>query len=189
MADLTKIAELLGLEADADEYDVLTAAEALKDRVEQPLKGVVTSPDGDVIMSAAQALDLQDRAARGDEADNELNQIKFDSAFDRAIRQGRAAPSARQHFQAFYTADSAACLRAIDELAPLVPVDPAGASGHQTASLGSSKGSVRAFSIDGEQGDVDRDALMYHERAEQYCAANAGTDYADVYIAMSEGRL
>ena len=34
MADLTKIAELLGLEADADEYDVLTAAEALKDRVE-----------------------------------------------------------------------------------------------------------------------------------------------------------
>jgi phage I-like protein len=180
--ELTRIAKALELDEGADLDAIVAAAE----QAVQPktLRGVVETPEGDTIMSRAEALSLQDRADAGDIAVKELKELTFASAFDRAIRQGRAAPAMETHYKRYYDADQTGCLAALDELPPLVSTAALGASGHQAA-----KAATSDFSTGERDSEIDRDSLALHERAEAYCAAHEGADYADVYVSMANGRI
>lgn len=191
MPELTNIAKALSLDEDADEAKILEAigakpaldpakvAEALGIEAHDEdaiLKAISDRPEGEEIDLEKVASDkglklvkaddfdeLVSNAAAGKKAADELKQSKFDTAFDKALSDGKvdAKSETRERFQKLYEADADTALAVIEGLPKIVSTEARGS--------GEGKGDAPE-GVDADRFDIDKaaQALMADDKELTY---------------------
>lgn len=162
MPVLDDIKAKLGLAADADDAAVLAA---ISETPKTKTLAELAQEEGKVILDATDFGKLSADAASGAAAAKELRETKFDTAFDKALSEGKVTPAQREHFVALYDGSPDVTLKLLDDLEGKVNMAPQGRSG-SGAQLSSSQISAAFGGLEkGEALDEDRGALF--ERATQ----------------------
>jgi phage I-like protein len=184
--DSDQLISVFGLDPEATDEDILTAArEKVEEAGRAPRDGyLVLTEDNDIIFTAEQVNALETRARRGDEAVEQLSEMTFDNAFSKAIRQGRVSPVQKTDFARMFDQDEDGTLRTLENLKPIVSVEPKGSSGH-TTKAGEDKAAKR-FAIEGDSAELDRESLDLVQKAELY-AKDHDMDFGDAYRLLAEG--
>lgn len=102
-SDLTAgLRERLGVtDADASDETLLAALdETLNERAEAPAASAASLPEGAVVMDAAALEELRANAALGAQARREQESDRRDAIVERAVNEGRIAPSAQANWRA-----------------------------------------------------------------------------------------
>lgn len=159
MPDLTKIAEKLSLDADADEAKILDAIDTLQ-----------AAGEGVKTLSADDYATLLSDAEAGRAAVATLEGDKFTTAWTKALDEGRVAPASKENFEGLRDLDVDLAVKTLNDLPQIVKTTAAGdpARPGATAPAG-----------------VDADRFELHEQAEAIVKAKgiAPTDrqYGDAY--------
>lgn len=127
METFANIAKQLGLAEDATEDQVLTAARELAEKAEK------APADGQVLVASTDLAQLTADAAQGAAAAAQLAEMRFDTAWEKAVDAGKAAPAQRDTFHKLYGLDADAAIEAIEALQPIVNTASRGDSGRQGA--------------------------------------------------------
>ena len=186
-ADKARLAQIFGLESDASDTDLLTAAQdtaAKAKKVPKDGEYLVISPEGDVVMTADQIVELREKAANGTRSEEDLAEMRFTDAFDRQVRKGHAAPAMREGLHTFFEADQNAALAHIEALPKIVSVAPRGSS----VDHGQTSSPVAEFAIENDKSEVDAFAMEMHRKAETYSREHSDVSYEDAYVMFAEGR-
>lgn len=161
MPALDDIKVHLKLEADADDAKVLDAIKALN----QPKTlEELAQDEGKVVLDADSFGKLSADAASGAAAAKELREAKFDTAFDKALSEGKVTPGQREHFETLYGSTPDVTLKLLDDLEAKVNMAPVGSSGSQAAGGGQAAAALGGLEK-GEAIDEERSALF--DRATQ----------------------
>ncbi len=172
MSEFAKFAEALGLSAEATEEEILTAAREAKEAAEKPAE------DGQVTLSATEVADLTSKANAGEKAAADLADMRFSTAYDKAVEEGRAAPAQREHFHKIFQADEELAIATLDSLQQVVSTKASGRPGGAP-----SGGAPDSYSVDGLQADPD--ALELDAKAKAL-AEEKGIDYVEAYSRLFE---
>jgi phage I-like protein len=172
MPELTQIAKALGLAEDADEAAILDALASKSD--ETRTLDQMAKAEGKMLISADEYTTLSSNAAAGRQAHEELRVTRFETAFDKALDEGRTTPAQKDGLRSFYDLDADKALAHLDTLPQQVNVRATGGTGGgaQTAQLGA--GDV-ADPLD--HYDIDTDQLALHAKVTTL-AAEQNIDYA-----------
>lgn len=140
MSDLLKtLAKLHGLPEDADEAKVLEAVTTAKSKADEPppstdtrtLEAMATA-EGKRLLTADEVKTLTNSAARGAQAAADLATMRFDTAFTKALHDGRvdAKPETRELHAAIYAGDPGQSLKLLDSLHPVANLTAKGEGGN-----------------------------------------------------------
>jgi hypothetical protein len=91
--------------------------------------GAVTLADGATTLSAEQLADLITAANAGQAASLQLAQQTFDTAWSKALSEGRAAPSQEATVKALFDENPELAIKTLDAFVKIVPVKPTGEGG------------------------------------------------------------
>jgi phage I-like protein len=180
----TNILTKLGLGADADEAQVLSAIEGLAkapESKEDVSLDALAKAEGKVVLSAAESAKLLADAAAGRQALDALTSQRFETAFDKALSAGRAIPAQKDTYLKLYEADADATLSALDTAPVVLNMEPSG-SGHQPDEGGVDLSTYRR-EAEGNQIDTDRARLA--QKADQLLAENPTMSYDEAIMAAS----
>lgn len=116
----TELLKLLDLPEDADEAKILETITALKTTAPVEGEAIKTleqaADEAGKVMLDKPALDaLVANAQLGLGAHNKLLEMEFDTAFDKAVREGRATPAMRDSRKHFFTLDKDATLKELED--------------------------------------------------------------------------
>lgn len=190
---IASLASTFGLDpetATADEVLTHAAAQvALAKKAPKDGDYLVQTVDGDIVMTADQLIELREKAAKGTESEENLSAMRFNDAFDRAVRRGCAAPAERDDLLAFFESNETAALAAIERKPAIVSVEPKGEGSGQILSDARRDGASE-FSIPGERSsEIEPGSIEALRRAEVYAANHEGVSVEDAFIGLAEGRL
>jgi phage I-like protein len=169
----------LGLDDKADEAAVLAAIDGLSTN---PTLDDLAKSQNKVVLDASDVTTLLADATAGRQAADELHKQKFETAFDKALSQGKATPAQKETYEKLYAADADTTLSALDSAPVVLNMHGVGGSGSDT--LAHDAGGTLSAEADGLAVDEDRSAL--HEKALQL-AAERNIDYADAVILAASG--
>jgi hypothetical protein len=158
--DLSELAKLLDLPADADQVTILAKVAAIKPpepgKAKEPetvtldaaaqkkaekkaakkaRKLAQQNADGTMALSADGYADLLSKANAGQAAALQLSEQTFDHAWQKALDQGRAAPSQEDQMRALFRENQDMAIKTLDSFVQIVPVRPSG-SGEGAANGG-----------------------------------------------------
>lgn len=151
--DLAELAKQLGLPAGADHVTILAAVAAIKPG--EPAKTPAAKPepvtldaagkakaerkaakkarklarpreDGSMALSADGYAELLAKANLGEAASHQLAEQTFTVAWDKALSEGRAAPSQEDNMRALYRENPELAVKTLDSFVRIVPVKPTG---------------------------------------------------------------
>ena len=140
MAELTEIAEALGLDASADEAKILEAITTVnteRDTAKADLDKAKDSEtsledrakeEGKIVIDADQFKSLSDRVT---ESDSKLADADFNKVFDAALAGLKvdAKPETRDRYRKLYNQDRETTVELLDNAQPLVNAKPTGQGG------------------------------------------------------------
>jgi hypothetical protein len=181
MAEHTAIALSLGLAEDASEDQILDAVVELRDSSEEPKTlDEQAKAEGKIVLDAAQVAELQLNANSGKAAAETLREMKFDTAFDKALSEGRvnAAPETRELHRKLYDADEESALTLLSTAPQVVTL---GSRGHGGGGVTIALPPGHDVALDGHP---DEDQAELHERALSL-SAEQNIDYLDAVIQLS----
>lgn len=150
---LDKITTALSLSTETSEDAIVTKVTELLAQADKAPK------DGQVVLDATKVEELTRSSADGTKALEALSDMKFETAFDKALSEGRMAPAMKDTVKVLYKADATAALKLLAEAGKIVPTDPAGdpKSGEQDTEIGdTTKIDGKTFSVDPESVELDR---------------------------------
>lgn len=114
MTDILKtLARDLGLGEDATEDQILTAARDVKAKADR------VPGEGKMLVDAASYAKLETQAADGEKALKGLSDLRFNTAWAKALDKG-VAPEKRDNLYAYFQVDEDAALKLIEDLTPAV---------------------------------------------------------------------
>lgn len=174
--DRDKLIQVFGLDAEATDEQILEASQAAQaakvaadDKPNEP-----QIPEGHELVKTADLAKLTADAERGSGAADDLADMRFTTAFDKAVDEGRAAPAHKDNLRKFFDADQDAAIEHINALEKIV----------NTASQGSGSGG------DAEIPDgYDEDSVKLDREVRAYMAEHKESDYTvalDAVIATKE---
>lgn len=192
MSKLKDLAKQLGLDENADHATVLAAVTALDpdaaakaakdakqakaDKKARKLarkngeSAVTLSDDGTVALSAGGYADLLTKANAGQAAAVQLAEQTFNTAWTKALSEGRAAPSQEETVKALFAKDADLAIKTLDSFVKIVP----------TKAAGSGEGAA----VEAPNG-MDQDRFELHTEAKALAAekrkADPKLDEADAY--------
>lgn len=120
---LPEIAQLFGLDAEATEDQVLTAAREAAEKV---------PAEGQIVMTADAVTDLTRKANAGEAAANEVKEMRFTALFSQAITDGKVGDGQRDHFHQLYEDNEETTTALLASLQPVVSTAPKGTRGDDT---------------------------------------------------------
>lgn len=131
-------------------------------------------------LSAEQTAKLLSDANLGAQAAAQLAEQTFETAWNKALSEGRAAPSQEDTMRALYHENADIAIKTLDSFVPIVPTKPAGASGQTPGALAG----------DAPLG-MDNDRFQLHTEAKALAAQkrseNSALNEADAYtLAVTE---
>lgn len=137
-----ELIKTLSLPEDADDAAVLTAVKALaaKNKPDEKTLVVAATEAGKVLLDQATFDTLNAKLTTLDQTVASLNTLtaeraseKFTLAWDEALREGRAAPATKEHYEGLYGLDAGKTLALLAAAPRIVPVRPTGSSAnHET---------------------------------------------------------
>ncbi len=139
--DLKALAKTLDLPEDSDEATLLAKVEELaKPPAPAPAEGETdtkaltrTNEDGTISLSAEGYADLLKNANAGAAAAKQLSELTFNTAWTKALSEGRAAPSQEAAVKELYDLNPELAVKTLDSFVQIVPVKPTGSGeGAQT---------------------------------------------------------
>lgn len=162
MPDFKNIATKMGLSADADEATILAKAEELLARPTEAQNvnlSELAKAEGKVLVDGTQLSALVADAAAGKAAADELRSQKFETAFDKALSQGRMTPAQKEMMKDLYDLDADKTLAAMAAAPQVVQTTLSGTA------AGPGNGSIDAIVLEAGGQAVDDDRVALHERA------------------------
>lgn len=175
MPDLKNITKHLGLPEDADEGAILAAIQALP--AEQKTLDALAKDEGKVVLDAGQVKALVADATAGREAATTLSQMRFDTAWDKAVTEGRKLPAEKDTYSKLYELDADTTLSAIDSAPVVLSTTPKGSGG---------EGGSGTVSLDSEGFQVDPERQAIHDRAIAL-SAERNIEYSEAVMLAAEG--
>jgi phage I-like protein len=180
MPILSDIKKTLGLPEDADDATVLSA---LKPQVPFDPSTIslddLASTQGKVVLSADQVTSLTADAQAGREAAKTLAQMKFDTAWDKALSDGKKVPSEREAFEKLYAVDAETTLSVLASAPVILSTELQGSGGGG----GEDGGNVRL--AEGSEFTQDSERNKLHQRTLSI-SAEKNIPYSDALtIAMA----
>lgn len=161
--DISAVAEMVGLAADASEEDVETALAEMKAKADR-----AESLEADVdelkkkLPQDGQLQALVASAAKGEEAAKELHDMKRETLLAEAVRERKILPAQKEHYASLYDVDPAGVTKLIEATASS-SFAPIGTDGD-----GESKGDISVaqdeFKTELTE-HVNADSLTIHEKA------------------------
>lgn len=112
-------------ETDAEKAARKAAKKAKKLAAKSPA-GAITLADGAKTLSAEQLADLITAANAGQAASLQLAQQTFNTAWEKALSEGRAAPSQEATVKALFDENPELAIKTLDAFVKIVPVKPTG---------------------------------------------------------------
>lgn len=174
MPDFTNIAQALKLSDDADEATILSAIqEAQKEPVKPVSLADQAQSEGQRLVPEADYTKLLADATAGAAAAVQLSTMKFDTAFDKALSEGRAVPAMKENMSELHKVNPDLALKMLSELPQMVSVTPTGAGG------GAEDGETLSADLaaDAAGFSVDADRVQLHAKAEKLMTLHS-IDYA-----------
>lgn len=150
MPDLTAIAKKLGLDENADEAKILSF--------------IPESATGVKVLSGEEYAGLLSRASAGDAAVASLQTTKFETAWTKALDEGRVAPANEDDFKSLAEINVDLAVKTLDGLAKIVPTKPAGS------------GNEKTLDEDAPEG-VDQERFELDQKVQARMLANGDDDY------------
>lgn len=180
----TNILTKLGLGADADEAQVLSAIEGLEKTPEPPEEvslDALAKAEGKIVLSAKESAQLLADAAAGRQALDALTSQRFETAFEKALSAGRAIPAQKDTYTKLYEADADATLSALDTAPVVLHMEPDGSG------AGADEGSVdlSTYRREAEGNQIDTDRAKLAQKADQLLAADPNMSYDEAIMAAS----
>lgn len=132
------ILQKLGLGEDATDEQAATAVDRLLARPEGQHKTLdeLAKEGGKVVLDSSSYAELVSGAAAGAKAAKTLAEMTFESAFDKALSEGRITPAQKDGMRALYDIDGDKALKVLSELPKAINVEPQGHSGKDTPAEG-----------------------------------------------------
>lgn len=173
MNPLEKIAEKLGLSKDADEATVLAKLAEVTAVPGDQGKSLdqLALTEGKVVLSVDDVTQLRADAQAGRDAAKQLSEQRFETAFDKALSDGRVTPAEKDSQKELYEVAPAATLKALESRPKIVALDTTNGKTGTSAASGST--------APGADGPVDEDRVAMHQRAVQLMAEHDGLGYLD----------
>jgi phage I-like protein len=186
---LSELAKKLGLDENADEATILSAASAKLDaEPAKPAEDVTleqrAASEGKVVLDSAQLVTLTAQAAAGAQAAVTLAANTYESKWDKALSEGRAVPAMRENFDKLHEINAEATLAAIDSLPQILNVELGGSGaggGEDAGGFGSVTLGDETVRVDNDRAALDRQvtSLMAKENIDYGVALErvlAGTE-------------
>ena len=132
--------------------------------------------EGLVVLSRSDHTTLTAQAAAGQAAAEELRSTRFETAFDKALSEGRITPAQKDTFLGLYAKDAETTLAALETLPTVLTVDAAFGHGG-----GGPEADTRVFAEEARKdgNELDSDRARVAAKADQLIAANPDLPYAD----------
>lgn len=197
--DRKELAKLLDLPEDADQVTILAAVakldagqesepktldaaaqakaerKAAKKAAKKAKQLARPNQDGTIALSADGYAELLTNANLGAAAARQLSEQTFDHAWEKALTEGRAAPSQEDDFRALHRENPDLCTKTLDGLVRIVPTTP--------------KGSGEGPADEAPLG-MDQDRYQLHIEAKALAArkmtADPNLDEADAYMLATQ---
>lgn len=171
MPELTKIAQALGLSADASEDSVIAAiAEKSAVTVTPVSLADQAKAEGMVVLSADDHAKQVADATAGAAAAVQLAKMTFDTAFTKALTDGRAIPAMKDNLVTLHDVNPELALKMVDDLPKILNTVPTGAGGEPGASLSDDiVDDAKGFTTDPDRNELHSKVLAV--------SAEKGIDY------------
>lgn len=179
----TTILSKLGLGADADEAAVLAAVDSLSKPAAPDTINLseIAASQGMVILKADAATQLAADAAAGREAAKTLHQQRFDTAFTKALSEGRTVPALKESMQSLYEANADATISMLEASPVMVSTKAKGSPGDDGAA------DLTLLEREAEGHPMDDDRVDLHAKAESIMREQGVNSYSEAVLIAAQG--
>lgn len=174
MPILDDIKTKLGLDADADDATILAALEQNQPGTPDVTLDQLAAKEGKVVLDAQTFSTLSANAEAGAGAAKELKETRFNTAWDKALSEGKVVPAQKEHFEGLYEAAADTTLTMLDSLQPVVNVQSRGTTTGGRSAEGISDRVLSEAAREGQQVDDDRARIA--TRADEIILERGGED-------------